>query len=97
MQVGPYEAILDLVGRLSNLTEQLSASVKLPAVRQLICAGRPVKLEAVRLGYDYFRVFCNCYQLDLHLYMLGEYIKKATKALDRRAKDIIFTGCYGLF
>jgi hypothetical protein len=97
MQVGPYEAILDIINRLTRFAGQLQADAKLPAVKSIIEAGKPVKLLAIRQGYPYFRFFSTCFHLDINLYMLGEYLKKATKALDRRAKEIIFTGCYSLF
>jgi hypothetical protein len=95
--VGPYEAILDIINRLTTFTSELQSRLSLPNVEQMANGGKISKESAIREGFEYFKVYSYCHLIDLNLYCLGEYCKKAAKALDKRSREIIFTGCHTLF
>lgn len=96
IQIGPYEAILDIISRLNRLTEEVRARLALPDIVEVVQEGKVDKELAIKKGYEYFRLHSISCLIDLNLYFLSEYAKKAVKALDKRCREMIFTGCSSL-
>ena len=51
MQIGPYEAILNIITRLGNLIAELKQLVNVPNVKDIMDKGRPVKDLAFKQGF----------------------------------------------
>ena len=82
MYVKPFDAILDIVNRISKSVVEVS-KIK-GKYQDIIVKGIVDKEKAIVKGYDEFLIYKNMFVVSFYIQMLEEYLKKASKVMEKK-------------